>query len=271
MATAAVFRRYLSILGIEAASPSPEHLRRLVRAQLIRVPFENISKLYLKRTRGAAFAPALEEHLDGIEHHHFGGTCYANNPHFFSLLRHLGYDARLCGADMSNPDAHIVSMVELAGREYLVDVGYASPFFEPLPRDLERPHEVLFGVFRYVLEPQDAEGRSRLRLFRSGREIHGYLAKPEPREIDDFAEGIRSSYRSAATFMNTVVVERFFPDRSLRIHNLTMTESTPGGARTTTLADREELATVVEQSCGISADIVRLAIDGVDLDGDIYT
>ncbi|MEJ2189227.1 MAG: arylamine N-acetyltransferase [Acidobacteriota bacterium] len=246
-------------------------MRRLVCAQLIRVPFENISKLFLRKTRGAVFAPSLEEHLDGIERHHFGGTCYANNPHFFSLLRHLGYQTRLCAADMSIPDAHIVSMVELEGREYLVDVGYAAPFFEPLPRDLEKPHEVRFGTSRYVLEPQDADGRSRLRLIRSGREIHGYVAKPETREISDFADGIRDSYRSTATFMNTLVVERFSPGGSLRIHNLTRTESTPESSRTTQIADREELATVVEQTCGIAAGIVRQAIDGVDLEGDIYT
>jgi arylamine N-acetyltransferase len=161
--------------------------------------------------------------------------------------------------------------VELEGREYLVDVGYAAPFFEPLPRDLEKPHEVRFGTSRYVLEPQDADGRSRLRLIRSGREIHGYVAKPETREISDFADGIRDSYRSTATFMNTLVVERFSPGGSLRIHNLTRTESTPESSRTTQIADREELATVVEQTCGIAAGIVRQAIDGVDLEGDIYT
>lgn len=71
--------------------------------------------------------------------------------------------------------------------------------------------------------------------------------------------------------MSTLVVERFFPGRSLRIHNLTLTESTPESSRTTGFADREELATVVEQTCGIPAGIVRQAIDGVDLEGDIYT
>ncbi len=265
------FERYLSILGVEAAPPSLGHLRRLVSAQLIRVPFENISKLYFRKTRGATFAPSLEEHLDGIEYHHFGGTCYANNPHFYSLLRHLGYAARLCGADMTNPDAHIVSMVAVDGREFLVDVGYAAPFFDPLPRDLARPHEVPFGASRYVLEPQDAEGRSRLRMFRSGREIHGYLAKPEPREINHFAGGIRESYRSTATFMNTLVVEKFFTCKSVRIHNLKVTESTPEHAETNQLADRDELAMVIERVTGISAAIVREAIAGVDLEGDIYS
>ncbi|MFV2074319.1 MAG: arylamine N-acetyltransferase, partial [Thermoanaerobaculales bacterium] len=240
-------------------------------AQLMRVPFENISKLYLKKTRGATFVPPLEEHLDGIENHHFGGTCYANNPYFFELLRHLGYEVTMCGADMSDPDVHIVSMVELDGRQYLVDVGYAAPFFEPLPRDLVGLHEIHFGACRYVLEPRDGQGRSRLRMFRNGELIHCYLAKPEPREIGHFAAVIRDSYRDTATFMNAVVMERFFPGRSVRIHNLILTESTPDGATVTRLADREELIRTVEHHCRIPADIVRDAIDGISLEGDIYT
>ena len=271
MTSSSSFERYLSILGVEAAPPGLDHLTRLVGAQLIRVPFENISKLYLKKTQGAAFVPTLEEHLDGIERHHFGGTCYANNPHFFGLLRHLGYEVTMCGADMSNPDVHIVSMVALEGRQYLVDVGYAAPFYQPLPRDLDGPHEIRFGGCLYVLEPQDREGRSRLRLVREEEAIHGYLAKPEPREIGHFAEVIRDSYRDTATFMNVVVVECFFPGRSVRIHNLTLTESTPDGATATQLADREELVRAVEHFCRIPADIVREAIDGIGLVGDIYT
>ncbi len=108
-----IFERYLSILGIEPEEPSHDHLRRLVRAQLIRVPFENISKLYLKKTRDASFIPSLEEHLDGIERFNFGGTCYANNPYFAELLCHCGYDVDICGADMTKPDVHVVSKVRL--------------------------------------------------------------------------------------------------------------------------------------------------------------
>ncbi len=269
--SAFLFERYLLILGVEAAPLGLDHLTRLVGAQLMQVPFENISKLYLRKKRRATFVPPLEEHLEGIKNHHFGGTCYANNPYFFELLRHLGYRVTMCGADMSNPDVHIVSRVELEGRQYLVDVGYAAPFYEPLPRDLNVPHEVRFGTCRYVLEPQDGQGRSRLKMFRNDELTHGYLAKPEHREIGHFAEVIRDSYRDTATFMNAVVVERFFPGRSVRIHNLTLTESTPDGATVTQLADREELIAAVEQICRIPADIVREAIDGIGLEGDIYT
>ncbi len=191
-----IFERYLSILGIEPEEPSHDHLRRLVRAQLVRVPFENISKLYLKKTRDASFIPSLEEYLDGIERFNFGGTCYANNPYFAKLLHHCGYDVDLCSADMTKPDVHVVSMVHLEGREYLVDVGYGAPFYAPIPLDLIREQEIPWGENRYVLHPRDEQGRSRMDQYRDGELVHSYLAKPEPREIGDFAEMFTALYLS---------------------------------------------------------------------------
>ncbi len=270
MGIAPRFDRYLGILGLAAGPPDLEHLNALVATQLVRVPFENVSKLYLKKRFGATSAPALEQHLDGIERFRFGGTCYANNPHFFALLRQLGYDVTLCGADMSHPDVHVVSIVCLEGREHLVDVGYGAPFYGPLPRDLASDFEIRFGDCRYLLSPRDAAGRSRLTVLRDGRDLHGYLAKPAPREIGEFQAVIADSYRDTATFMNAVVVERFFPDRSVRIHNLSVTGSTPDGAITTRLQDRDQLVQAIETHAGIPADVVREATEGVRLDADIY-
>jgi len=271
MAETKDFEHYLSILGIEAASPSLDHLCALVCAQLTRVPFENISKLFLKKTRGASYIPSLEQHLDGMERFSFGGTCYANNPYFSQLLRHLGYDVDLCGADMSKPDVHVVSIVRLEGREYLVDVGYGAPFFEPMARGLDRDHEIVFGRNRYVLHPQDERGRSRMDHFHDGHLIHGYLAKPAPCQIEHFNDVIRDSYSDSATFMNVVVIERFFSDRSVRFHNFTLTESTPEGATITRLANREDLVDAVEHHIGIPADIVHEAVQGIALEADIYS
>ena len=271
MTKGAIFERYLSLLGIEQEEPSLGHLRRLVRAQLIRVPFENISKLYLRKTRGASFIPNLEEHLDGIENFHFGGTCYANNPYFAELLRHCGYDVDLCGADMTRPDVHLVCLVRFEGKEYLVDVGYGAPFYQPMRRDLESEHEVVFGDNLFVLHPQNAKRQSRMDHFRDGKLIHGYLAKPEPRGIEHFDEVIRDSYSGAATFMNVVVIERFFSDRAVRIHNFTLTESTATVASITHLADRDELMAAIEHHCGFPADMICEAIADIALEADIYS
>jgi arylamine N-acetyltransferase len=265
------YDRYLSILGIGREAPTLDYLHRLVRAQVIRVPFENISKLHLKKTTDTSYIPSLEEHLNGIESFNFGGTCYANNPYFANLLHHLGYEVTICGADMSKPDVHVVSNVRLGEREYLVDVGYGAPFFEPMPRDLDRNHEVVFGHNRFVLHPQDGEGHSRMDHLRDDEIIHGYVVNPTPREIGHFAEVIRDSYSKAATFMNVVVIERFEPNRSIRIHNLSLTESTSTSATSMQLADKKELAGAIVKHCGFPPEMVEEAIADIALEADIYS
>jgi arylamine N-acetyltransferase len=118
-----VFERYCRLLGVAPAAPTPGLLRRLVRSQLMRFPFENVSKLYGVRRLGLREMPNLERYLDEMERFGFGGTCYPNNIHFWSLLRELGFEAILCGADMhGGADVHVVIFVRIEQRDYLVDV-----------------------------------------------------------------------------------------------------------------------------------------------------
>jgi arylamine N-acetyltransferase len=105
-------------------------LCQIIREHLINVPFENISKLLFKKQR-KNYIPDLSTYLEGIEKYNFGGTCYANNYHLYSLLKHLGYEVKLCGADMKKLDVHILSIVMIDHKEYILDCGYAAPFSNP--------------------------------------------------------------------------------------------------------------------------------------------
>jgi len=220
-----VAARYLAILGVVRREPSLEALRELLAAHLTRVPFENISKLYYRKRLGLVNLPAIRLYLEGIDKYHFGGTCYSNNYYFHLLLRSLGYEAKLCASDMKTPQIHALNMIMIEGREYLADTGYAAPLLEPIPRDLTADYETILGRDRYVLRPQDADGSSRLELYRDGVLRHGYLAKPEPKTIEDFSKVIAASFSADATFLNSVLLVRFYPGRSVLIHNLTLIES----------------------------------------------
>jgi N-hydroxyarylamine O-acetyltransferase len=243
--------RYMNLLGVQRRKPSVEALSELVQAHLIRIPFENLSKLYYKKHQNLRDLPSLEQFLDGIHRFHFGGTCYSNNYYLYQLLANLGYQIKLCGADMSNPDVHMISMVTVEKREYLVDVGYAAPFLMPLPRDMTTDYVIELGQDRYVLKPQDAKGRSRMELYRDGSLKHGYLAKPMPRRIHEFEHAIADSYLKDATFMNALLLVRFSPNRSLAVHNLTVIESQGSSSSLRTLASQDELVQVVFEDFGI--------------------
>ena len=227
---------------------------------MTRIPFENISKLYYRKHLGLTDLVPLPLYLEGIERHHFGGTCYPNNFYFYTLLASLGYEVKLCGADMANPDVHMVIMVRVDGQEYLVDGGYAAPFLAPLPRGSEADFVVTLGRDRYVLKPQDENGFSRLELYRDGILKHGYVAKPSPRKIEDFHAVIIDSFRPSATFMNAVLLARFYLDRSLVIHNLTRTESSGTESAMYTIGSLGELVADVERHFGIPSEIVSDAL-----------
>lgn len=268
---AELLERYLSLLGVQRRRPSLAALCELVQAHLLRIPFENVSKLYFKKHQGLQGLPSLELFLDSIACFHFGGTCYTNNYYIYQLLASLGYQINLCGADMSNPDVHLVSMVTLANREYLIDVGYAAPFLTPLPRDLKADYTIVSGRDHYVLKPQDAQGCSRLELYRDGSLKHGYLAKPLPRQIAEFEHVIVDSYRDDATFMNALLLARFFPNRSVVIHNLTVIESQGIESRIQTLASREDLGRAVYERFRIPEEITTDVVSELRQFGDAWT
>jgi N-hydroxyarylamine O-acetyltransferase len=259
-----VLNRYLRILEVPRREPGLAALAELTAAHLKRIPFENVSKLYYRKDAERRL-PDLARFLDGIESHHFGGTCYSNNFHFHELLTQLGYPVSLCGADMSAPDVHVVNTVSLAGRQYLVDVGYGAPFLSPLPLDLQHDHELRWGSERYVLKPRDPAGRSRVEQHRDGVLRHAYLVNPRPRRIQEFERVIPASFDEKATFMNALLLARFSRDRSVTLRNLILTEVREESSRVTRISGRDALPAAVERHFGIPEGITRQALEGVDL------
>jgi arylamine N-acetyltransferase len=262
-----VFERYCRLLGVAPAAPTPGLLRRLVRSQLMRFPFENVSKLYGVRRLGLREMPNLERYLDEMERFGFGGTCYPNNIHFWSLLRELGFEAILCGADMrGGADVHVVIFVRIEQRDYLVDVGYGAPFYEPLPRDAARDHEISFGGERYVIRPRDEQGRSRVDHYREGERIHGYVAKPTPRRPEHFSAIVRDSYADTAMFINAIRMIRFLDRRSVSISNDSLIERRRAKLDIVKLRHMEAVVDAIVQHFGMPREIVEQATAGFDLD-----
>jgi N-hydroxyarylamine O-acetyltransferase len=220
---------------------------------MCRIPFENLSKLYYKKHNGLRTLPAVERFLEGVEKYNLGGTCFANNYYFYRLLTDLGYQTKLCGAKMSHPNAHLVSVVDLENRQYLIDVGYAAPFLQPLPLDLKEDFIIQSGSDSYLLKPRNKTGQSQLELYRDGKLHHGYLMCPEPQSIEDFESTITDSYRDEAAFMNEILMARFFPDRSLFIRDMTFIQHSGSESTVRALSNRSELAQAVTGYFGIPA------------------
>lgn len=223
-------RRYLRVLGIDGVPPGLEGLRIIVRRHLFRAPFENISKLLLFGREGAGRFVILSEFLDRIEHQDLGGTCHACNPFLAELLRALGYETDLLGADMATRlNCHTCLRVRIDSVAYHVDVGYGGPFREPIRLD-HLPYEFVEGARRYVLDRKPDGDGYEMAVFSGQERVHGYVVHDSPRTLEFFTPSMQNSFQPTAAFLNCVRICRFFEDhsvelldRSLSIHRGTET------------------------------------------------
>ncbi len=253
------YERYLRLLGFHSVPVGLAGLRSLVRAHILRVPFENVSKLILFQREGSGRVTMLPGFLDGIEHHDLGGTCYTSNPYFFELLRTIGYDADLLAADMTNPDVHTSIRVRLDSREYHIDVGYGAPFFEPMPLG-QLPHEISNGRFRYILDHASEPGRYEMAHWLESERIHRYIVHGPPRQFDYFRPTIEESYQPGKTFMTWLRIARFFPDHSVDLIDRTLTVHREGYSRDYELSSMKDMRQAIDNEFRMSRAPVEEAI-----------
>jgi len=255
-----LYARYLRLLGVTLAPPGLDGLRNLVRRHLLLVPFENVSKLLLLAREGAGRPTTLSEFLDGIEDLDLGGTCYTSNPFLADLLRHLGYEADLLGADMSLPNIHTCIRVRLGNVPYHVDVGYGGPFREPLRLD-RLPHEFTEGSLRYVLERNHAEDAYGMTVFSGPDRVHGYVVHPPPRPLDFFHPVVRESFARGRTFMSCLRLVRIFDSHSVELRDRTLTVHRAGKTTQTELNSLAELKAAVAGTLAMPRCPIETAVE----------
>ncbi|EXL91693.1 arylamine N-acetyltransferase 3 [Fusarium oxysporum II5] len=122
------------------------YLDTLTKQQILTVPFENLTLHYSWHR----IVDVNADHLyDKIVNEKRGGYCMENNTLFNTVLLSLGFHTYMVGSRVFNPDAgrfggtsHCLSLVNIAGRTYAVDVGFgARNPTEPLEVEHERIHK----------------------------------------------------------------------------------------------------------------------------------
>jgi arylamine N-acetyltransferase len=226
--------------------------------------------LYYLKTKNLKGIPDLDDYLYGIENFRFGGTCYSNNHYLNLLLKDLGFEVKLCGADMNAPNVHIVNIVSFGDEEYLVDVGYAAPFTDPVPINESETQSVKLGGDEYLIYPKDKDGSFRLSMFRDKVEKHGYTVNPKPCLIDDFSEVISDSFRPGATFMNCLLMVNFKAQSSFALHNYLMTESRTDTVKRQSISSKSRLFGAIRTYFGTPVSVSKIALDDIVLDRDAW-
>ncbi len=189
-----LFEKYLHHLDVEKQPSSIKALEQLQTAQIIKFPFENISKLLLWEKSSIDELVDFESHLNNSIVYNCGGTCYSNNYYFFGLLEYIGYEVSILGADMGEKrDIHLVVIVKLDGKRYLLDSGYGAPFYKPIPLDKEQAIEINWSEIKYVLT-KEKDDRHKVTVYKNGKDVHGYTINNEERDINHFANVVRNSF-----------------------------------------------------------------------------
>lgn len=128
--------RYLGLLGLEPGVASLDSLDAIVRAHRA-ITFESVSSLMRRHATPQGPVPSLD--LDDLlatwTARAGGGVCFEVGSMLGRLLEDLGYRVYPVLAQISFPGSHSALMVELDGRQLLVDVGNGQPIFEAIPVD----------------------------------------------------------------------------------------------------------------------------------------
>lgn len=116
-------------------------MRRLHRAHVLTVPFENLDIQY-----GIPIDLRIESLFNKVVNQRRGGFCFELNGLFYELLKGFGFNVRLISAQVYSKDGqvgqpfdHAAIIVTIEDDEFLVDVGYGEFSIEPLKIVLNEP------------------------------------------------------------------------------------------------------------------------------------
>ena len=150
--------RYLALLDLPRGGPTRATLDAVIRAHRT-ISFENVSSLIRRHAAGSGPAPALDldEIMDRWAAHGGGGVCYEVGSMLGRLLGKLGYVVYPVLGQISFPGSHSALMVDLDGRQLLVDVGNGQPIFEAIATD--EPFEIDRAGLGYRFRADEATGK----------------------------------------------------------------------------------------------------------------
>lgn len=148
---------YLARVGLAAApAPTVEGLALLQRAHRLAIPFENLDILL-----GRGIAPDAKAVFAKLVTARRGGYCFEHDRLFRDALAAFGFEARpllarvWLAASEVPPLTHTLSLVRIAGEDWIADAGFGGSYTPPMPlRDgatVTAPDGAIFRLERDAL------------------------------------------------------------------------------------------------------------------------
>jgi N-hydroxyarylamine O-acetyltransferase len=246
------FDAYLQRINYRGTlAPTAQTLRELQVANLLTVPFENLSI-------HANQPIVLEDEalFKKIVEHRRGGFCYELNGLFAALLRSLGFKVDMLSAQVATADGHfgpdfdhMVLLVKLEER-WIADVGFGDSFLEPLLLD-ERTEQVQ-GARSYKIVT-DNDHHILMQRGYDREWITQYRFTLQPYNYADYAAMCRYHQTSPQShFTRSRVCTRATPEGRITLSELRfITTSRDGERQETALPDEAEYASLLRKRFGI--------------------
>ncbi len=122
--------QFLAFLQVDRSAPSLSFLNTLIRQHQLKVKWENLSKILdgEKARQTGAYLPSLDEYVQRLVQHGFGGTCFTISIGFYHLLHSLSFQVDYLYMD----PGHVCLRVDL-DQPYYVDLGFCAPLYQAMP------------------------------------------------------------------------------------------------------------------------------------------
>ena len=244
-------RDYLKKLGVGTIKGnSLKQIEELTRAHLHTFPFELISKYTLADENFKKRIPSVSEFLERHDKLGWGGNCYVLNGRYVQLLDWLGYDVELVPVEKG----HIAIWLKWKGDEYLVDAGYAGPFFEPIP--IKKGNWIVETMYETsYFERSEDGGIVWTRVLDGGKPLVTktlYLRKLTREEFNFWLQRSYTDIPENRLFRKIEVT--WYPNEERhQIMNSTYTVHKPNGEQFEKIYEnREEWIQLIEEKAGIS-------------------
>jgi N-hydroxyarylamine O-acetyltransferase len=231
-------------------APTAECLRRVHRAHMMAVPFENLD-IGLKR-------PILldeERFFDKIITRGRGGFCYELNGLFGALLRELGFKVTLLSARVygeGNREGrefdHLTLRVDL-DQPWLADVGFGDSFLEPL-RLSDGFEQEQQGV-TYRLQDEGQRWKFLKRDAGAWKPLYDFTLIP--RRLDEFTAACHYTQTSPDSwFTQRRVCSRPTADGRITLTDLRLITTSNGERRERELKSEEDFRAALREHFGIA-------------------
>ena len=234
---------YLARTGQPRTAPSAAALRKLAKAHVLAIPFENVD-VVLKQHRGISL-DVVTEKLVGRQR---GGYCYEQSGLFAAVAEQLGYRVHRLVARVQprrpGPNTHMTLVIEADGVPHLVDVGFGAGMLVPMPLvdgevvdQAGWPHRLVARDGWWTLQKQVADGWEDLHEFR----LQGM------HRIDYEVYHHYTSTHSHSPFTGRLLIMRLEQGLSRRLLGRELTVERPGRPAETTTVEPDRLAATLKE------------------------